>query len=149
MVAVGIWGAQLGAPAIWVLPVTFPMVMALGGMVGLLGFGLPGVELGIGLSALLLGAMVALEKKPDPRLAASLVGFFAIFHGNAHGTELPVGQSGLSYSIGFVVATGLLHGAGIGIGEVRRLSWGSDALRAAGGVIALGGVWFTWRALVG
>jgi urease accessory protein len=149
MVAVGIWGAQLGAPAIWVLPVTFPMVMALGGMAGLLGLGLPAVELGIGMSALLLGLMVALERKPDLRLAAVLVGFFAIFHGYAHGTELPEGQSGLLYSIGFVVSTGLLHGAGIGIGELRRLSWGGKALRGAGAVIALAGLWFTWSAVAG
>jgi urease accessory protein len=149
MVAVGIWGAQLGAPAIWVLPVTFPMVMALGGMAGLLGASLPAVEIGIGVSALLLGAMVALERKPDPRLAAALVGFFAIFHGYAHGTELPEGQSGLLYSIGFVVSTGLLHATGIGVGELRRLQWGRAALRAAGSVIAFAGLWFTWSAVAG
>ena len=149
MIAVGIWGAQLGAPAIWVLPVTFPMVMALGGMAGLLGLSLPGVEVGIGLSALLLGAMVAMERRPDLRAAAVLVGFFAVFHGYAHGAELPEGQSGLLYSIGFVVSTGLLHGAGIGIGEVRRLPWGGTALRGVGGLIALAGIRFTWSALVG
>jgi urease accessory protein len=111
--------------------------------------GLPGVEIGIGVSALLLGAMVALEQKPDLRIAAVLVGFFAIFHGYAHGTELPDGQNGLLYSIGFVVSTGLLHGAGIGIGELRRLSWGSSALRATGGLIALAGLYFTWSAVAG
>ena len=149
MVAVGIWGAQLGAPAIWVLPVTFPMVMALGGVAGLLGLGLPAVELGIGVSALLLGLMVAFEVKPDLRVAAVLVGFFAVFHGYAHGTELPEGQSGLLYSIGFVVSTGLLHGAGIGIGELRRLAWGPPVLRLLGAGIALAGLWFSWGALTG
>ena len=148
MVAVGIWGAQLGAPAIWVLPITFPVVMASGGMVALLGVGLPGTEVGIGLSALLLGAMVALERRPDLWIAAALVGFFAVFHGYAHGTELPEGQSGLLYSIGFVVATGGLHAAGIGVGEVRRWPWGGSALRLAGAGIALAGVWFTWGALM-
>ena len=147
MVAVGIWGAQLGAPAIWVLPVTFPVVMAFGGMVALLGVGLPGAEVGIGMSALLLGLMVALERRPDLRIAAALVGFFAIFHGYAHGTELPDGQSGLSYSIGFVAATGILHAVGIGIGEVRRWAWGGSALRFAGSGIALAGAWFTWSAV--
>ena len=147
MVAVGIWGAQLGAPAIWVLPVTFPMVMALGGMMGLMGIRLPGVELGIGASALLLGLMVALEKKPDLRLAAALVGFFAIFHGFAHGAELQVGESGLTYSIGFVACTGMLHAVGIGLGLVHRWDWGKLALRVAGGAIALAGVWFLWEAL--
>ena len=149
MIAVGIWGAQLGAPAIWVLPVTFPMVMAVGGMLGLLGVGLPGVEVGIGASALLLGLMVALEKKPDLVLAAVLVGFFAVFHGYAHGTELPEGQSGLLYSIGFVVATGSLHAAGIALGLIHRWEAGQTALRVAGGVIAVAGVWFTWGALFG
>ena len=147
MVAVGIWGAQLGAPAIWVLPVTFPMVMALGGMMGLMGFSLPGVELGIGASALLLGLMVALEKKPDLRLAAALVGFFAIFHGFAHGAELQVGESGLTYSIGFVACTGTLHAVGISLGLVHRWDWGKRALRVTGGAIALAGVWFLKEAL--
>ncbi len=147
MIAVGIWGAQLGAPAIWVLPVTFPMVMALGGMVGLLGLPLPGAELGIGASALLLGLMVAMEVKPHLRLAALMVGFFAVFHGYAHGVELPEGQSGILYSIGFVASTGTLHAAGIALGLVHRWDWGKTSLRVAGGAIALAGLWFTWGVL--
>ncbi len=147
MVAVGIWGAQLGPPALWVLPVTFPVVMAFGGMLGLLGLQLPGAELGIGLSALLLGVMVALEKRPDFRAAAALVAFFAIFHGYAHGVELPEGQNGLAYSIGFVGSTGMLHATGIGMGLAHRWDWGKSALRLAGFGIALAGVWFTLSAL--
>jgi urease accessory protein len=147
MIAVGLWGAQLGKPAIWLLPVTFPMVMAFGGFLGLVGIPLPGIEVGIALSALLLGTMVAREAKPPMWAAAALVGFFAIFHGHAHGTELPAGQSGLTYSIGFVIATGCLHGVGIAIGEVRRLRGGGRVLRAAGTAVALAGVWFLWRAV--
>jgi len=147
MIAVGLWGAQLGKPAIWLLPVTFPMVMAFGGFLGLVGIPLPGIEVGIALSALLLGTMVAREAKPPMWTAAALVGFFAIFHGHAHGTELPAGQSGLTYSIGFVIATGCLHGVGIAIGEVRRLRGGGRVLRAAGTAVALAGVWFLWRAV--
>lgn len=147
MVAVGIWGAQLGPPAIWVLPVTFPMVMAFGGMLGLLGLQVPGVEVAIGLSALLLGLMVALEQKPDLRVAAAIVGFFAMFHGHAHGAELPEGQSGILYSIGFVVSTGTLHASGIGVGLIHRWDWGKRALRIAGAGIAAGGAWFTWLAV--
>ena len=113
MVAVGLWGAQLGAPSVWVLPVAFPMVMAFGGTLGLTGLGLPGVELGIAASAIALGAVVLTEARPRLWLAVLLVGFFAIFHGHAHGTELPEGASGLYYSIGFVIATGCLHGTGI------------------------------------
>ncbi len=147
MIAVGLWGAQLGAPAIWVLPVAFPMMMACGGFLGLIGVPLPGVEIAIGLSALLLGAMVTLEARPPIALAALLVGFFAIFHGHAHGAELPAGQSGLTYSIGFVMATGCLHGVGIAIGLVHRWAWGRVFLRTAGALVALAGLGFVWRAL--
>jgi urease accessory protein len=147
MVAVGLWGAQLGAPAIWVLPVAFPLVMAMGGMLALIGVSLPGIELGIAASAMLLGAAVMFEVRPPLVVAASLVGVFAVFHGHAHGTELQPGQSALLYSMGFVVATGSLHALGIGIGTVHRWTWGRTLLRAAGAVVATGGVFFVWKAL--
>ncbi len=147
MVAVGLWGAQLGQPAIWLLPVAFPMVMAFGGMLGLMGVPLPGIEIGVAASAVLLGAAVMLELKPRLAAAAAVVAFFAVFHGHAHGTELAPGQSALLYSIGFVVATGCLHAAGIGIGEVRRWTWGRGLLRGAGAVVAAGGAVLLWRAL--
>ncbi len=147
MVAVGIWGAQLGPPAIWLLPVTFPVVMAFGGMLGLLGVRVPAVEVGIGLSALILGLMVAFERRPDLRAAAVLVGIFAIFHGHAHSVGLPDGQSAVLYSIGFVASTGTLHAVGIGIGLIHKWEWGKSALRFTGAVIALAGGWFTWAAL--
>jgi urease accessory protein len=147
MIAVGLWGAQLGAPAIWLLPVTFPLVMAFGGFLGLLGVPLPGVEVGIAVSAILLGAMVATQSRPPLWLAAALVGFFAIFHGHAHGTELPAGESGLLYSVGFVIVTGLLHATGIAIGLIHRWRKGRIALRGAGAVVGAAGVFFLWRAL--
>lgn len=142
MVAVGLWGAQLGAPAIWLLPVTFPLVMAFGGFLGLIGVPLPGVEVGIALSALLLGLAVALEWRPPLWAAVILVGFFAVFHGHAHGTELPPGESGLLYSLGFVIATGCLHGVGIATGLVHRWDPGRIALRAMGALVAATGVYF-------
>jgi urease accessory protein len=147
MIAVGLWGAQLGAPAIWLLPVTFPMVMAVGGFIGLVGIPLPGVELGIAFSALALGLVVAMEARPALWMAALLVGVFAIFHGHAHGTELPAGESGLAYSIGFVVATGLLHASGIAGGLVHAWPWGRAAMRVAGSTVAGGGGFFLWRAI--
>lgn len=147
MVAVGLWGAQLGAPAIWLLPVTFPLVMAFGGFLGLLGIPLPGVEVGIALSALALGLAVATSWRPPLALAALLVAVFAVFHGHAHGTELPAGESGLTYSIGFVVATGLLHLAGIGIGLIHRWPAGRTVLRALGVGVAGGGLYFLWQAV--
>ncbi len=147
MVAVGLWGAQLGSPAIWLLPVAFPLVMAIGGMLGLMGMPLPGIEYGIAASAILLGAVVMFEVRPPLAVAAILVGFFAIFHGHAHGTELPPGQSALLYSMGFVIATGCLHATGIGIGTIHRWPWGQTLLRFAGAVVAVGGVFFMWKAL--
>jgi urease accessory protein len=147
MIAVGLWGAQLGNPALWLLPVTFPMVMAMGAMMGLLGIPVPGIEIGIAVSAILLGAMVLGEVKPRLFLAAVMVGFFAIFHGHAHGTELPAGQSGLLYSMGFVIATGVLHGIGILTGTIHRWSAGKLALRGAGAFIAAMGLFFLWQAV--
>ena len=147
MVAVGLWGAQLGAPAVWVLPVAFPMVMAFGGMLGLMGVPLPGIEYGIAASAILLGIAVMFELRPPLAIAAFVVAAFAIFHGHAHGTELPPGQSGLLYSMGFVIATGCLHGVGITIGTVHCWVWGQRLLRLAGGVVLAGGVYFMWKAI--
>jgi urease accessory protein len=147
MVAVGVWGVQLGRPAIWLLPVTFPVIMSIGGFLGLIGCPLPGTEVGIGLSALLLGLMVAAEAHPPLWVAVLMVGIFGLYHGHAHGTELPPNEDGLSYSIGFVIATGCLHGVGITLGLVHRWRAGTIVLRVAGIVIALGGAFFTWRAL--
>jgi len=112
----------------------------------LAGVSLPGVETGIALSALILGMMVALEAKPGLLFAALIVGAFAIFHGHAHGTELPQDESGLAYSIGFVIATGCLHGIGILIGLIHSSPLGRAVLRLSGGVVALAGVVFLWRA---
>ncbi len=147
MVAVGLWGAQLGKPSIWLLPVAFPIVMSLGALLGLLGMPLPGVEIGIAASALALGVMVLGEVKPRLAVALVMVGFFAIFHGHAHGTELPEGQSGVLYSIGFVLATGTLHVSGVAIGLVHRWPAGRVALRFAGGAVAAFGCFFLWRAI--
>ena len=147
MVAVGLWGAQLGAPALFLLPVAFPVVMAFGGALGLIGIPFPGIEIGIAVSAVVLGALVLASAKPQLWFALVVVGFFAIFHGHAHGTELPPGQSGLYYSIGFVVATGLLHGCGIFIGLVHRWPIGRVALRTAGAMVSIAGMVFLWRAV--
>jgi urease accessory protein len=145
MLAVGLWGAFLGAPAIFILPVVFPLVMAMGGVLGILGVPLPGIEIGIAVSAVVLGLMVALAAKPHLAIAAILVGAFAIFHGHAHGTELPAGANALAYALGFVIATGLLHLAGIGFGLLTKYPNGRRAVRAAGGAIAIAGVVFLGR----
>ncbi len=148
MIAVGLWGAQLGNPALWVLPVLFPMMMAGGGMLGLMGIPLPGVEIGIAMSAIVLGTMVFAEARLNIQLAMVIVAFFAISHGHAHGTELPAGQSGLLYSIGFVAATGCLHGVGITIGLIHRWQAGRLALRGAGSLVCAAGIYFLVRTLI-
>jgi urease accessory protein len=142
MVSVGLWGAQLGAPAIWLLPVTFPIVMAFGGMLGLMGVSLPYSEVAIALSAVALGAVVAAEARPPLWEAAVLVGFFAIFHGYSHGVALPPDQNGVLYSVGFVIATGLLHLTGIGIGLIHHWKSGQMVLRLGGAGVAAAGGWF-------
>lgn len=147
MVAVGIWGAQLGAPALWVLPVTFPLMMAAGGLLGLVGVPLPAVEVGIAASAIALGALVAFEARPPLAAAMAIVAGFAVFHGYAHGAELAPGTSAVAYSAGFVVATGLLHAVGIMIGLVHRWPSGRRGLRAAGTIVAVAGAAFLFGAL--
>jgi urease accessory protein len=142
MVAVGLWGAFLGMPAMWVLPVVFPLVMAFGGVLGVLGVPLAGVEVGIALSAVTLGAMVAFAARPPLWVAAVLVGGFAICHGYAHGAELPGAANPLAYGLGFVVATGLLHLTGIAFGLLVRWPLGVRAVRAGGGLIACAGLYF-------
>jgi urease accessory protein len=142
MVAVGLWGAFLGNPAIWVLPVVFPLVMAFGGALGVIGVPVPAVETGIAVSAIVLGAMVAFAVRPPIWIAAVIVGAFAIFHGHAHGTELPGAASPLAYSLGFVIATGLLHISGIAFGLIAHWPFGKTVVRAGGSIIALAGAGF-------
>ena len=147
MVAVGLWGAFLGPPAIWLLPITFPMVMALGGAIAILGVPVPGVEIGIAASAIVLGGMIALAARPPLVIAALIVGAFAVFHGHAHGAELPPGTDAVAFSVGFVMATGLLHLAGIAFGLLTRWPAGRIGVRVAGVGIALVGAAFLSKAI--
>lgn len=142
MVAVGLWGAFLGAPAIWLLPVVFPLVMAFGGALGVVGVPVPAVEVGIAGSAIVLGLLVALAVRLPIAAAAAIVGAFAIFHGHAHGTELPQAANAFAYAVGFVIATGLLHLVGIAFGLLVRWPAGSYAVRAGGVAISLVGLAF-------
>jgi urease accessory protein len=142
MVAVGLWGGILGRPAVWLLPVTFPIVMAFGGMLGVQAVPIPYIEAGIAISGIVLGIMILFYAKPPLWIAAIIVGFFAIFHGHAHGTELPDAANPLSYAAGFVISTGLLHVSGIIIGLLIHVSWGKKIVQALGGIIALIGLYF-------
>ena len=142
MVAVGLWGAFLGRPAIWILPVVFPLVMAFGGALGVLGVPVPHVETGIALSAIVLGLAVAVALRAPLWLATTMVAIFAVFHGHAHGTELPGAANPFAYAFGFVVATGCLHILGILFGLLVRWPAGQYLVRASGVVIALAGLAF-------
>lgn len=139
MLAVGLWGGILGKPALWMLPILFPLAMAVAGAAGAAGIPLPGVETGIALSGVVLGLAVLFAARAPLWIAMTLVGAFALFHGHAHGTELPASANALQYAVGFVVATGLLHLLGIGIGMLGQWPAGKVVVRAAGATIALAG----------
>jgi urease accessory protein len=139
MVAVGIWGAFLGKPALWVLPVIFPLVMAFGGALGVIGVPVPMIETGIALSGIVLGLLIAFSVRAPLWVAGLIVGVFAVFHGHAHGTELPSAANPFAFGIGFVIATGLLHLGGIGFGFLIGSKAGRIVVRATGAVIALVG----------
>lgn len=141
MVSVGIWGAFLGRPLIWQLPVAFPLVMVLGGVLGIVGVSLPAVELGIALSVIVLGLAIALRWNAPMGVAVAIIAVFAVFHGHAHGAELPHAAAPHWYAAGFVLVTGLLHLAGIAVGLLTRLRGGALALRVCGVAIALTGGW--------
>lgn len=144
MVAVGIWGSVLGAPLLIALPIAFPLMMAVGALFGIIGVPLLGTEYAIALSAVVLGFVVCLRLRPPVWAAITIVGVFAVFHGYAHGLELPPAANPLSYASGFVLSTGLLHLAGIGIGELaRRVPRAQLVAQLSGGAIALVGVFFT------
>ena len=144
MVLVGILAFQLGGRALWLVPLAFVSAMAFGGVLSALAAPVPFVEIGIALSVILLGAGVALGIKPPAAVAVAVVGLFAIFHGHAHGTEMPLDVSGAAYATGFMAATGLLHAIGVGLGyTVGMVSqiYANSIYRLAGGgasVVGLG-----------
>ena len=143
MIAVGLFAAARGGKALWLVPLAFVAMMAGGGALAMTGIQVPMVELGIALSVVVLGAAVALRLSLPVAGAMALVGAFALFHGHAHGAEIPAGASALTYAAGFVAATAMLHGIGLAIGMAagygsRRT--GQWAVRSAGSVMALAGV---------
>jgi urease accessory protein len=139
MVAVGMFAAILGGRALWLVPTSFVAMMAVGGLLGMQGVGIPFVEMGIAASIIVLGLAVALRWNPPTAVAMGVVGLFAVFHGHAHGAEMPADASGLQYALGFMAATALLHVAGIGLGvAVSRFGAKSaTAMRLGGSAVAL------------
>jgi urease accessory protein len=147
MVSVGVWGAFLGRPLVYVLPVVFPMMMVAGALMGMFGVGLPRVEVGIALSVLVLGSCIAMALRAPAWAATLVVASFAVFHGYAHGKELPSAADPFGYSVGFVLVTGLLHVAGICLGALRDWRGGVVAIRGLGAVIAVLGAGYLYGAV--
>ncbi len=148
MVSVGLWGAFLGRPLIFALPVIFPSVMAIGAVLGMAHTPVPPVELGIAVSVLVLGIVIAFAVKAPIWLACLIVGVFAMFHGYAHGAELPSAADPVGYAVGFVLATGSLHVAGIGLGAFNGRPGGAIFTRGLGAMIAAAGVYFLAVAVI-
>ena len=143
MVAVGLFAVHLGGRALWLVPLSFVSMMAVGGALGMAGIELPFVEIGIALSVVVLGACVATGLHLPTAAAMALVGLFATFHGHAHGAEMPESTSGLEYAAGFVIATAMLHVCGIGLGLLLGKfgeSHGTRIVRLAGGAMTLAGI---------
>ena len=142
MIAVGLLGTQLGGRALWLVPAAFIAAMAAGGMLGMSGGAMPLVEMGIAGSVIVLGGVVAFGRKIPVPAAMAIVAAFAIFHGHAHGTEMPAGASGLGYATGFVLGTSLLHALGLAAGLTARFVGERGAatlLRTAGATIGVTG----------
>jgi urease accessory protein len=137
MIAVGLWAAQLGGRCRWLVPVAFVTVMALGAAPGPAGFAVPGVEQGIAVSLLVLGLLIATAVRLPVPAGMAIVGLFALFHGAAHGSEMPATADGIGYGAGFVAATALLHVVGLGLGFALKNH--EKAVRFAGGAVAIVG----------
>lgn len=147
MVSVGVWGAFLGRPLVYALPVIFPLMMVGGAALGMLGVPMPPPEIGVAASVLVLGLCIALAIRTSTWLACTIVAGFAVFHGYAHGVELPSAADPVGYSVGFVSATGILHVCGIGIGVLNEHPRGVAVTRSMGAVVAAVGVWFIFQAV--
>ena len=140
MVAVGIWGAFLGSRAIWVLPIVFPFIMVIGGILGMVGVPVPFIVPGIALSSIIIGLAIAFKWRAPLWIASVIVGLFAIYHGYAHGQNLPAASNPIAFALGFVLGSGTLHLIGILFSLLDRYKWGIKALQLGGVIIALVGV---------
>lgn len=140
MLAVGVWAAQLGGRAIWRVPLAFMAMMLLGSALALGSLPLPAVETGVASSILVLGLLIAVAARFPLVVSMLLVGAFALFHGHAHGQELPQAASASLYSLGFLLATGLLHATGAGLGIVLGRGISADWVRVMGGGIVVAGL---------
>lgn len=139
MVSVGLFAAFLGGRAIWTVPAGFIAMMLVGGATGIMGIGIPAAEAGIAASIIVLGGLIAWGRSWHPATAMALAGGFALFHGYAHGIEIPEGSGVLAYSAGFALASLALHLFGLAAGA--GLTKQSQASRMSGVVVTLAGLW--------
>lgn len=143
MVAVGLWAAYLGGRSLWAVPLTFVLVMVIGGLVGLAGFSLPYTEQGIILSVLVFGFLVVAAMRLPLIGSVLIVGVFALFHGHAHGSEIPLTVGATAYMSGFMLATALLHSIGLSVGLIMQYFNSTKVRQLAGGTIMLCAVYLT------
>lgn len=139
MAGIGVWAAQLGGRNLWLVPLAFVATMILGAMLALAGFPLPDVELGVAGSVIVIGLLVSLGTRMPSAAAGALVALMALFHGHAHGTELPSMASAWSYGAGFVLTTGALHLVGLGLGWAVFNYAKPAVLKIAGAVTVIAG----------
>ena len=150
MLAVGLWGAQMGGRSVWTLPATFPLIMCIGGIIGMTGV-LPDqpIEYGIALSVIVLGGAIASAWKAPEWAALALISAFALMHGYPHGVLAPRASDPAAFTVGFVVSTGVIHVVGIGIGAALKPIAKGRLVQALGAAISLAGVWFMVSLLIG
>jgi urease accessory protein len=143
MLAVGLWGAQMGGRSVWALPATFPLIMCIGGIIGMTGV-LPDqpIEYGIALSVIILGGAIAAAWKAPEWAALALISAFALMHGYPHGVLAPRATDPAAFTVGFVVSTGVIHVVGIGIGAALKPVAKGRLVQALGAAISLAGFWF-------
>ncbi|MFN7090419.1 HupE/UreJ family protein [Allorhizobium sp. NPDC080224] len=150
MLAVGLWGAQMGGRSVWTLPATFPMIMCIGGLIGMTGI-LPGqpIEYGIALSVIVLGGAIAAAWRAPEWVALALIAAFALMHGYPHGVLAPRASDPAAFTVGFVVSTGVIHVIGIAIGAALKPIGGGRLVQALGAAISLAGFWFLFGLVTG
>lgn len=148
MIAVGAWSVQIGGRAVWIVPSAFVGFMFLGGVIGFEHFELPLTEVGVALSVVLLGLAIAFRQRLPVLLAAAATALFGVFHGYAHGYEMPLMQNKVTYTLGFLTTTATLHLVGaFGAHFLQKVRSGSNLLRLSGAASALCGVWLVFNAI--
>jgi urease accessory protein len=140
MLAIGLWASSLGGRALWAVPAAFVMLMLAGGSLAVAGLNVPFVEQGILLSVIVLGALVFGAKRLPILASVAIAGGFAVFHGAAHGSEMPMNVNGVQYALGFVLATAGLHTLGLGLGQLMTRFASPLMIRISGSMIAGAGV---------